>query len=360
MYAHNDNLFSPSVSPNTANRMGDSTMHKSLGAVYLGVVAASFLFGVTTLQVYIYYQHFPEDKLQNKLVVPFLWLMDALHLALSIHAVYFYIVNQAPFIHIVWYVATQPESLFYAVSQRVVFRSMRVQLSFVVVITFTVTSLYAMRIWNLAQNRSCYLVLLLVVAQLLEFAAGGLEAYTCIAIPTYLQIDDFLWQMQIAFAAHAVVDCFLAGGMCYCLQMERTSFSVMDGTVVRLMRYVVCSGGATSACAIATLIALAIDPGSQVWLAFYFVLSKLYVNSFLALLNARRSICRGMEQPSSPSALSDVRFAHVEPDAHASPQSAVPYTASNVDSNDNVCRSSMTLNGAPSRDGLAEGPKTET
>jgi len=48
--------------------------------------------------------------------------MDALHLALSIHAVYFYIVNQLPFIHIVWYVATGPESLFYTVSQRVVFQ----------------------------------------------------------------------------------------------------------------------------------------------------------------------------------------------------------------------------------------------
>jgi hypothetical protein len=83
-----------------------------------------------------------------------------------------------------------------------------------------------------------------------------------------------------------------------------------------------------------------------------YVSYAVYVNSFLALyalnsspatfthypsrLNARRSIRREMEQPSSPSALSDVRFAHVEPDAHASPQSAAPYTASNVDSGDNV------------------------
>jgi hypothetical protein len=27
------------------------------------------LFGITTLQVYIYYQYYPEDKLQNRIVV---------------------------------------------------------------------------------------------------------------------------------------------------------------------------------------------------------------------------------------------------------------------------------------------------
>jgi hypothetical protein len=118
------------------------------GLVLVGLIAVSLcnsstqrhsLFGITTLQVYIYYQHYSGDKLQNRIVVGnmsclFVWpcnslqprfpfsgwfafktarilkqmtrcrIMDAFHLALAIHAVYFYLVNQLPFIYIIWYV----------------------------------------------------------------------------------------------------------------------------------------------------------------------------------------------------------------------------------------------------------------
>jgi len=313
-----------------------ASMGESLGAAYLGVVVSSFLFGITTLQVYIYYQHYSGDKLQNRIVVPLLWIMDAFHLALAIHAVYFYLVNQLPFIYIIW--------------------SMRVQLSFVVLIAITVTSLYAVRIWNLAYHPRRCLVCFLLIAQLLELTAGFFEVYACFAVHSYLQIDHFLWQIQFALASHAAVDCFLAGAMCYYLQIGRTSFSSIDSTIVKLMRYIVCSGVATGACAIVTLIAIATAPTSQIWVAFYYLLSKLYVNSFLALLNARRSIRREMDEPSSLAALSEVRFAGADIDAQTPFQS----TTSCHSDDAKPCYSLVTLNGIPSREGLAKGHKFGT
>jgi hypothetical protein len=48
--------------------------------------------------------------------------MDALHLGLATHAIHFYLVNQLPFVYIVWYLSIYIVSPFYAISQRVAFQ----------------------------------------------------------------------------------------------------------------------------------------------------------------------------------------------------------------------------------------------
>jgi len=60
--------------------------------------------------------------------------------------------------------------------------------------------------------------------------------------------------------------------------------------------------------AIATLVSLTIKPYGLVWTVFYFMLSKLYVNSFLAFLNARQHIHKRIEGPSLPTTFSSVHF----------------------------------------------------
>ncbi|KIM77002.1 hypothetical protein PILCRDRAFT_630040 [Piloderma croceum F 1598] len=78
-----------------------SSISADLGAQYLAVVFSSILFGVTTLQVYVYYQHYPEDKIQNR-IVPLLWILDAFHLSLIIHASYINLVLQLPLDYVPW------------------------------------------------------------------------------------------------------------------------------------------------------------------------------------------------------------------------------------------------------------------
>lgn len=323
----------------------------SLGAAYLGVVVSSFLFGVTTLQVYIYYQYFgSDDKLQNRIVVPLLWVMDAFHIALAIHAVYFYLVHQLPFIYIIW--------------------SMRLQLTLVVLIAVTVTSLYALRIWYLAYHPRRFLLYFLVVAQLLELTAGFLEVYTFFAVTTHVEIHHYVWKIQFALASHAAIDCFLAITICYYLQTGRTGFSTMDTTVFKLIINVMASGVATSVCALAILVAITMAPSSQIWVAFYCVLSKLYVNSFLAVLNARRSIRKGMEESPSAMAISDVRFAGAEANTQTPSECTGSCRSDDIKGNvpqehqrqdiDVLLQSShslTTFQGAPSREGLAEDDK---
>ncbi|KAJ6514517.1 hypothetical protein DFH09DRAFT_1196551 [Mycena vulgaris] len=51
----------------------------SLGAYEIGVLASYALFGVTTIQAYIYYGHFPHDPRRLKFLVVFVWSCELAH-----------------------------------------------------------------------------------------------------------------------------------------------------------------------------------------------------------------------------------------------------------------------------------------
>jgi hypothetical protein len=108
-----------------------TTLDNTLGAAFLAVVAASMyaqtcrcpavllnpfpgrLYGSTFAQTYMYYHNYPQDSVLNKCSVAILWyvtlyrlrrpgflpiyryrLLDTLHLALVVHAIYYYNVTE--------------------------------------------------------------------------------------------------------------------------------------------------------------------------------------------------------------------------------------------------------------------------
>lgn len=81
----------------------------TFGVLFIGVILAAILFGVTNVQAFIYFQthsHGGTGITFYKLVVICLWIFDALHLALIVHCVYFYLVinyaNISALTEIVW------------------------------------------------------------------------------------------------------------------------------------------------------------------------------------------------------------------------------------------------------------------
>ncbi|KAM5541046.1 hypothetical protein V8D89_005357 [Ganoderma adspersum] len=67
-------------------------MDSTYGALFIGVLVSAVLFGVITLQAFVYFQHYPADRWWTKLAVCWLCFLDAFHLSLSAHFAYYYIV----------------------------------------------------------------------------------------------------------------------------------------------------------------------------------------------------------------------------------------------------------------------------
>ncbi|KAK0184961.1 hypothetical protein F5146DRAFT_1144608 [Armillaria mellea] len=78
----------------------------TLGAVYVGATIAAVFYGITILQTVIYYKQYPNDPWIFRYGVAGLWILDILHVILSTHALYFYMVesfgNDLALFSIIW------------------------------------------------------------------------------------------------------------------------------------------------------------------------------------------------------------------------------------------------------------------
>ncbi|KDQ23339.1 hypothetical protein PLEOSDRAFT_162625 [Pleurotus ostreatus PC15] len=95
--------------------------------------------------------------------------------------------------------------------------------------------------------------------------------------------------MVVWLLSSALADILITVGLVAYLHPRKTGFASTDLLVVRIIRLAIQSGMATTACAVAEGILVLEQKRFQ--LAFYlipeFILSKLYVNSLFAMLNAR-------------------------------------------------------------------------
>ncbi|KAI6102934.1 hypothetical protein F5141DRAFT_1133830 [Pisolithus sp. B1] len=51
------------------------------------------LYGLTTLQTYVYYMHYSEDSSFTKFIVALTWILDTLHVSFMCHMLYYYLVK---------------------------------------------------------------------------------------------------------------------------------------------------------------------------------------------------------------------------------------------------------------------------
>ncbi|CCM05285.1 uncharacterized protein FIBRA_07497 [Fibroporia radiculosa] len=109
-------------------QMGE--LDNTYGAVVIGAFLSAILFGVTNLQVFIYFQQFYTDGFWIKLAV--CWLLDATHVALCVHMVYWYLV--ANFF--------DPVALFEIVW------SFKAQIMVDAIVVISVHTLYTLRLWK--------------------------------------------------------------------------------------------------------------------------------------------------------------------------------------------------------------------
>ncbi|KAG1811275.1 uncharacterized protein BJ212DRAFT_565188 [Suillus subaureus] len=226
----------------------------TFGALFIGVILAAVLFGVTIVQVFIYFQtHSGTGITFYKLVVIWLWILDALHLVLIVYCVYFYLVinygNIGALTEIVWSSKLQPVVAVLSI--------------------FVEHLLYVHRIWIVSKGRSkvlpitvgvvvaltlgesCHLVMLF--ARSLRVLLGLAITITWYIYQEVHVVTDWVKTepaFYMYFGTVAFADILIASSLCYLLATSRTGFSRMDLFITKLMSYVINTGCLTSMCSI--------------------------------------------------------------------------------------------------------------
>ncbi|TBU26709.1 hypothetical protein BD311DRAFT_698129, partial [Dichomitus squalens] len=78
-----------SLIPTTLHIALDDT----LGAAFIGHFVSTLLYGITSLQAYVYYRDNHNDSKSLKLSVAGLWILDTVHVALITGAMYWYCIT---------------------------------------------------------------------------------------------------------------------------------------------------------------------------------------------------------------------------------------------------------------------------
>ncbi|KXN86959.1 hypothetical protein AN958_09456 [Leucoagaricus sp. SymC.cos] len=249
-----------------------ATLDNTVGALFLGVLVAMFLFGITTLQAYWYYHLYPKDSMLHKCSVAVLWTLDTLHLALTIHAVYSYVVtgfgDHTELGHIIW--------------------SVKLQVSVNVVIILIVHSLYALRVWILGEYHRGFVGYLVAFVVASGFVIGTILAYYSYTVHTYAELGKISWIINAAFATTTGIDFVITAAMCFYLWKSQAPASRLNSRISTVIQYTLGSGLFTSACSLSALFTYNLLPSTFIFLGLEFLVTKLYIVSFLTMLNARK------------------------------------------------------------------------
>ncbi|KZT03057.1 uncharacterized protein LAESUDRAFT_705224 [Laetiporus sulphureus 93-53] len=255
--------------------------NSTLGAAFLGHFVTAILYGITSLQTYLYFKWHHTDPPLLKYLVFVLWIFDSLHVSLITYSMYFYMVtNYAdPFI---------VERPVWSIMAMIMVSN---------VSNIIVRGVFSHRLWKLS-GRSLIFPLSVGVLSLYVAGDGFYFAIRGLQSASYQDVHHFSWSLYVGFAFEVVVDGTITVSQCLLLRRLRTGIRRTDSVISVLMLYSINTGLFPSVCALLCLITFTVLPHMFVYFAFYFVLSKFYVNSLLANLNARTTIL----EPISPRA----------------------------------------------------------
>ncbi|KAG1753173.1 hypothetical protein EDB19DRAFT_1902822 [Suillus lakei] len=279
------------MSSSTQDLIPQLHLGNTFGALFIGVTVAAILFGLSNIQAFFYFQTNKSTGISfHKLAVAWLWIFDALHLFLIVHCIYYYLVahyaDVGALTEIVW--------------------SFKLQIVIDVLIVYSVHLLYFHRIWIVGKGRSR--VLPIAVGIIVILGSGVAISliwamYQCHVFSDLIKIE---WATFMALGMITFVDLVIASSLCYLLATSRTGFSSTDSMITKLMVYIINTGCLTSICSLSAMITCAVMPHNFIFLSVEFLVAKLYVNSFLALLNARYYL----QPPAETSGSSGVHMRH--------------------------------------------------
>ncbi|KAJ8517734.1 hypothetical protein ONZ45_g5114 [Pleurotus djamor] len=268
-----------------------------MAAIQVGILLSSFLFGVATLQAFLYYKSYPKDPLRIKIFSAVVWYE---HIEVQVSSVLIF----PPFDrflelfgmifagHLLYSAAIEP----YRVAPLLMFIEPPYQILATVLVnnwSGCVVQIYFVdrvrRFTKLTWPLIPCVVLILytfasMIALVVFSATRGLVDFTL----------HWRWLSISGLFVSAVIDLFLAGMLCWNLSTQRKSSFRRSVTMIdRIISMTVATGLITSIVAVLAAILSIALPFELLYLGVYITLARIYANSYFAALNARHDLRNG-------------------------------------------------------------------
>ncbi|KAL5531066.1 hypothetical protein ACEPAG_3942 [Sanghuangporus baumii] len=247
-------------------------LDNTFGAMLIGCILSTALWGAGSMQMYWYYSNYPRDHPFLKALVALVWTFDTVQQAMIGHILYYFLVKNY----------FQPLRLDYYVW------TLNVQTEFEALTSLGVQALFIYRIGRLSKWNIWYT----------GVTHWGSSVSQLASIPTFVA-EGFKYDSIVLAKAElhrvseainglsAAADVVIAAVFTWLLSRSKTSFIRTNTLINKLISYTINTSALTSLCSVITLILAVSMPHNFVYGSVYFLIAKLYVNSLLATLNSR-------------------------------------------------------------------------
>ncbi|TDL15623.1 hypothetical protein BD410DRAFT_796209 [Rickenella mellea] len=247
-----------------ATSLGDT-----FGAALIGLFASAVLHGVTILQTFRYFRRYPKDATHSKILVVALWSADITQLILCIWSLYWYLVTNFG----------NYDNLF------IPYWTMNVQIVINGGISVCVKLMFAWRVYKFSHNKITFAII--ITLSLFSGALCGYFTMESFILDDFAEYTKLRWVICAALGSSTAANILIAGSLCYYLRQMRSGFSRSNTLIAKIMFYALNTGVLTSIAATTALVTFAAMPTNFVWLSFFWILGRFYVNSLLATMNYR-------------------------------------------------------------------------
>lgn len=270
-------------------------LDNSLGAALIGTMISAIIYGITCLQIHLYYTKYSEnDGRATKFLVGLLWVLDTLHMVLLTIMIYHYTVTNWGDL---------------AVLSRTTW-SLEIGIIVVTLVASIVQCFFARRIWYLSE-KNWVLTGAIVFLSMFQLAFGNAFMWHTNRTQFFenagSKTNEFL--MGGYLCGDIACDIVISVSMCYYLHKSRTGFKGTNSMINMLITYTIRTCLLTTIFTVGCLVTFIVFPQTMIYCALYFIACRLYANSFLSILNSRESIAeKGRPQGSNLISLGSLRF----------------------------------------------------
>ncbi|KAJ7837083.1 hypothetical protein B0H14DRAFT_3141602 [Mycena olivaceomarginata] len=248
-----------------------SEVRTTVGAAFAGCMVAVALSAVLGFQTFLYFRIFPSDAVRYKLLVGWIWMLDAAHTLTICTSVWSYAITNFG----------DPDYT------KQIVPSLAATVAFTAITTLSVNIFYGWRIHKMSKSNWWLTgpIMLLAITRVGLAFVTTTEMILTKTFPAFAA--GFNIVLTCGMSVSAVTDIIVSIARYYYLRNLKQGYSGTQEVVDAVVVFTLNDGILTCAVAIAAIIFLLRMPDNFVWLGIYFVIGKLFSNSALATLNLR-------------------------------------------------------------------------
>ncbi|KAJ7260516.1 hypothetical protein B0H12DRAFT_1107675 [Mycena haematopus] len=247
----------------------------TLGSLQIGVLVSCVLFGVATMQCYIYFTRFPEDSRTLKALTAFVWGCDIAHIVCFSQLLYTFTISDYG----------HPEALFGAPP-----KSLSMSTFFSGLTPACVQCFFSYRIY--AFTKKVYIPgLIWFMAFLHLLGRMVLFGVTLNSSSVAISAKQWEWLITTIWSLSVVVDVLITTTMVVVLRAQRSHVHRKTAALVdKLIVWTIETGMITSASSIVVLACFVTMQDNYIWLGVHSISMQLFSNSLMANLNSRATL----------------------------------------------------------------------